>query len=62
MDKRELVSILRAAEICGVSRRTIYVWLDKGKIEAIRTAGGCVRIFTDSLFRDYNKKGKDNGN
>ena len=38
----------------GVSRRTIYNWLSAGKIEYVRTAGGSVRIFVDSLWRDAN--------
>jgi excisionase family DNA binding protein len=36
----------------GVSRRTIYNWLAGGKLEYVRTAGGSVRIFVDSLWRD----------
>jgi excisionase family DNA binding protein len=35
----------------GVSRRTIYNWIAGGKVEYVRTAGGAVRIFTDSLWR-----------
>jgi predicted site-specific integrase-resolvase len=35
-----------------VSRRTIYNWLSSGKIEYVRTAGGSVRIFVDTLWRD----------
>jgi len=48
---RQTVSIPRACELVGVSRRTIYTWIAKGKLEYIRTAGGSVRIFTDSLWR-----------
>ena len=50
--ERKTVSIPRACEIVGVSRRTIYNWLAGGKIQYIRTAGGSVRIFEDSLWRD----------
>ena len=42
------------AKIFGVSRRTIYNWLSSGKIEYVRTAGGSVRIFVDTLWRDPN--------
>jgi excisionase family DNA binding protein len=49
---RKTVSIPRACEIVGVSRRTIYNWLSSGKIEYVRTAGGSVRIFVDTLWRD----------
>ncbi len=43
---------MKAAQMVGVSRRTIYNWLASGKLEYVRTAGGSVRIFADSLWRD----------
>ena len=45
---------MKACEVVGVSRRTIYNWLSSGKIEYVRTAGGSVRIFVDTLWRDAN--------
>jgi excisionase family DNA binding protein len=51
---RETVSIARAGELVGVSRRTIYNWIAGGKIQYVRTAGGAVRIFVDSLWREPN--------
>lgn len=51
---RKTVSIPRACEMVGVSRRTIYNWIAGGKIQYIRTAGGSVRIFADTLWRDPN--------
>ncbi len=50
--ERQAVSIIKAAQLVGVSRRTIYNWLASGKLEYVRTAGGSVRIFVDSLWRD----------
>jgi excisionase family DNA binding protein len=49
--ERQTVSIMKACEVVGVSRRTIYNWMAGGKIEYVRTAGGSVRIFADSLWR-----------
>ena len=49
---RQTVSIMKACEAVGVSRRTIYNWISAGKVEYVRTAGGSIRIFTDSLWRD----------
>ena len=49
---RKTISILKACELVGVSRRTIYNWLASGKVEYVRTAGGSVRIFVDTLWRD----------
>lgn len=50
-EPRELVSIATACEIVHVSRRTIYNWLNAGKVEYVRTAGGSIRIYADSLFQ-----------
>lgn len=47
------VSIRKAAEATGASVRTIYHWLATGKVEYVRTAGGAVRIFWRSLWRDH---------
>jgi excisionase family DNA binding protein len=52
MLERTTVSIPKACELVGVSRRTIYNWIAAGKIQYVRTAGGSVRIFADTLWRD----------
>ena len=49
--ERQTLSIMKACEVVGVSRRTIYNWMAGGKIEYVRTAAGSVRIFADSLWR-----------
>jgi excisionase family DNA binding protein len=50
--ERKAISIMKACALVGVSRRTIYNWISAGKVEYVRTAGGSVRIFVDSLWRD----------
>ena len=50
--ERKTISIMKACELVGVSRRTIYNWLSAGKVEYVRTAGGSVRIFVDTLWRN----------
>lgn len=52
MTDRKTVSIPRACELVGVSRRTIYNWIAGGKVQYVRTAGGSVRIFVDTLWRE----------
>jgi excisionase family DNA binding protein len=49
--ERQTLSILQACERVNVSRRTIYNWMARGKVEYVRTAGGSVRIFSDTLWR-----------
>lgn len=48
---RKTISIMKACELVGVSRRTIYNWIADGKVEYVRTAGGSIRIFVDTLWR-----------
>ena len=47
----QTISIMKACELVGVSRRTIYNWIAAGKVEYVRTAGGSIRIFVDTLWR-----------
>ena len=49
---RTTLSIAKAGELVGVTRRTIYNWIAGGKVEYVRTAGGSVRIFVDTLWRE----------
>jgi excisionase family DNA binding protein len=49
---RQTVPIMKACDLAGVSRRTIYNWISSGKVEYIRTAGGSIRIYLDTLFRN----------
>lgn len=51
MNDRERLTIDQAAARVGVSRRTIYNWVSGRKVETIRTAGGSLRIFADTLYR-----------
>jgi excisionase family DNA binding protein len=51
MQQRELLSIAQAMARVGVSRRSIYNWLSAGKLEYVRTAGGSIRIFADTLWQ-----------
>lgn len=53
---RKTLSIAKACELVGVSRRTIYNWIAGRKVEYVRTAGGSVRIFADTLWRDPDSK------
>lgn len=48
---RQTLSIRQACEVVGVTRCTIYNWIAAGKIEYVRTAGGAIRIFSDTLWR-----------
>jgi excisionase family DNA binding protein len=56
--ERQTVSIMKACEMVGVSRRTIYNWIAAGKVEYVRTAGGSIRIFTDTLWRQPDGTGR----
>ncbi|MBX4186871.1 MAG: helix-turn-helix domain-containing protein [Candidatus Doudnabacteria bacterium] len=55
-NSQQTVSINKACELTGVSRRTIYNWISAGKLKYIRTAGGSIRIFSESLWRNADFK------
>lgn len=48
---RVIVTIKEAMVLCKVSRRTIYNWIDKEKVEIASRPREGVRIFKDSLFK-----------
>lgn len=48
---RRTVNIVQACEIAGVSRRTIYYWIEAGKVEVCYTPSGRIRIVADTLLR-----------
>lgn len=50
--ERQTVSVMKACEMVGVSRRTLYNWMRANKVEYLRTAGGSRRIFVDTLWRE----------
>jgi excisionase family DNA binding protein len=43
------VMIDRAAELLGVSRRTVYYRIREGRLHTIRTIGGSQRVLLDSI-------------
>jgi len=45
------VSLDHAAQILGVSRRTIYNWIREGRLQTIRTRGGSQRVLVNSMHR-----------
>ena len=48
---RRSVSVKEAAALAGVSKRSIYNWMEEGKLEWYRNAGGNRRICSDTLAR-----------
>jgi excisionase family DNA binding protein len=57
--ERRAISIAQACASVGVSRRTIYNWMSAGKVQYVRTAGGAVRIYEDSLWRKPDAAGSN---
>jgi excisionase family DNA binding protein len=46
------VSLDHAAQLLGVSRRTIYNRIRDNRLKTVRTAGGSQRVLIDSLTPD----------
>jgi excisionase family DNA binding protein len=53
--RRATCTIKEAGALTHVSRRTIYNWLEQHKVDAIRTPGGGVRIYVDTLWRPFHR-------
>ena len=45
------VTIDQAAQLLGVSRRTVYYRISEGRLHTIRTLGGSQRVLLESLAR-----------
>jgi excisionase family DNA binding protein len=45
-----MVTIRHAAEVVGVTRRTIYRWIEREKVHSLRIASGQWRVCKESLF------------
>ncbi len=49
---RKTVSTSQACKLLGIHKRTIYNWMEDGKVEYVLTAGGTSRrIFVDTLWK-----------
>lgn len=56
MKGRKFISLTEAAKMCGVSRRTIYYWINHKYIEVYHLPSGSPRVDITELI----KKGKNN--
>ena len=54
------VSLDHAAELLGVSRRTIYNRIREGRLQTIRTIGGSQRVLLDSVSETLDRSGSTN--
>jgi excisionase family DNA binding protein len=52
------ISLDQAAELLGVSRRTIYNRIRDGRLHTIRTFGGSQRVVLDSVLDMMRRKGE----
>ena len=50
LDSKEPTTIAEASEFARVSRRTMYSWINTGKVQTVRIAGGSQRILRSSIF------------
>ena len=48
----QLLRIQRAAKLADVNRRTIYRYIDEGKVYTVRIAGGSYRLCSSCLIKE----------
>ncbi len=46
-----LLTVRESCATAHVRKTTIYRWLKAGKLDVIRTVGGSLRIYEDSLWQ-----------
>lgn len=49
---RKLLSVNEVQDMAGVSRRTVYNWMNAGLVDFILTPTGIRRIYADTVFRN----------
>ena len=55
----QTVSIDKAQELLGVSRRTVYYWISNGKLSTVRTiASHSQRVLIESIWFQKRVKGR----
>lgn len=54
-DYEKFIKIQNAAILIDVNRRTIYRYLEEGKIYAVKTAGGRYRVCCSCLLKSESK-------
>jgi predicted site-specific integrase-resolvase len=59
MPEDRWLSIEKARQVVGVSRRTLYYWINKGAVETRTTVSGRIRVLESSLWRDKKAKPRD---
>ena len=52
-DYETFLRIHKAAKLADVDRRTIYRYLEEGKIHAVKIAGGTFRVCRGCLIKPY---------
>ena len=57
LNGRAIATVNQAAQRVGVSRRTIYNWMEAGKIATVKTAGGLTRVYVDTLYQAEPERG-----
>ena len=51
MQEQEMITTTQAGNMLGVSGQTVRMWIASGKIDAIRTLGGKIRVKSSSVAK-----------
>lgn len=57
--ENEVLTVMQAADLCSVSRATIWRWIKNGQLPAAATAGGHHRIHSEDLMLFIKRKRMD---
>lgn len=59
-DYEKFLRIQHAATLADVNRRTIYRYLEEGKIHAVKTVGGTYRVCSGCLLKSEPENSAEN--
>lgn len=55
----ELLTVTQACRFIGVSRRTLYNWMNDGRLPYVRTVSGMRRVNKEDLFLKKDNHGTE---
>jgi excisionase family DNA binding protein len=59
LPRKALLTPDEVAQFFGVSTKTIYIWVELGKLSACNPSGGCLRIYRESVIQLMDKTRKE---
>jgi excisionase family DNA binding protein len=57
-NKPDVLTLTKASEILGVNYRTVWRWVNTGKLESVRFPSGQIRVYREDIERMVKREAK----